>query len=251
MYRGIGTRDTPVSGEITVERDRYRAADMPMPPERFAELLRQRRERPPGELWHHVPSREPAAESSNLAAELLEEARLRSLESGELLLVSEEASLVDLEAAAAAIPTASAMPSTVDADPMTISLAEPRLLCPRMFALAGWVPSLSEHLRMLEGALRGGLAVGQAMLVGHVETLPERVEHLVRLRELRDGAQATGLGGMLMVAVHLAALERMPGTSEMALAAAAAACPADPETDRRHAQAIARLALGPGAVVAL
>ncbi len=230
-------------------RDGPGPADMPMPPDRFAKLARRRKDQPAPDPLQPVPSREPAPASSDLAAELLAESRDRVLESGELLLVSEEASLGDLEAAAAAVPGVASPPLPAEEDPMLVSLAEPRLLCPRLYDIAGWQPPLSEHLRMLEGALRAGLAVGQTMLVGHVETLPERVEHLMRLRELRDAARRTTPAASILVAVREADHAQLPGAGDRAAVVADAARPAVPGADLRHALALARLALGPEAVV--
>ncbi len=235
---------------MTMRRPGPGPDDMPMPPERFAELVRSRQGQPAPDPLQSVPSREPAGASSDLAAELLAESAHRILESGELLLVSEEASLADLEAAAAAVPAAASLPLPAAEDPMLVALAEPRLLCPRLYEVAGWQPPLPEHLRMLEGALRAGLAVGQTMLVGHVETLPERVEHVVRLRELRDAARLAVPTASILVAVQTATAAQIPGDPGRAPAVAESARPGDPDADRRHAEALARLALGPQAVVA-
>jgi len=229
---------------------------MPMPPDRYAELRRRQQEQPAPSPLQAVPLRESPARSSALAAELLAESAHRRLEAGELLLVSEEASLADLEAAAAPIVPAASLPAAAADEPLLADLAAPRLLCPRLYEIAGWSPPLPEHLKLLHGALRAGQVVGQTMLVGHVETWPERVEHLGRLREVVARAgQAGGAGaGSLIVAVAEADLAALPvadpGLAAEAATVAAAGRPPGLQIDRRHALAICRLALGPGAVVA-
>ena len=221
--------------------------DQPMPPERFDELLRERAGRPAPPALHPVPRREPAAVTDPLAAELLAEAAERPLESGELLLVSEDAVLADLEAAAASMATAGALPDPAG-DAALTALAAPRLLSPRLFDVFGWTPPLVEHLRMLEAALRGGMTVTQTMLVGHVETFPERVEHLMRLRSLLE--IAAGTGGGIVLRGELAGPATLPDDGPQMATILADARPSVPDTDVRHARAVARLALGPGVVVA-
>jgi hypothetical protein len=222
---------------------------MPMPADRYAELVQRRERQAARDPLQPVPSRQGVAATSALAAELLGEAAQRPLESGELLLVSEEATVADLEAAAATIAAADGWPEPDPDEPLLADLAAPRLLCPRVFEIANWQPSLAQHLKMVHGALRAGQDVGQTMLVGHVETLPERVEHLGRLKELRDAAARTGQGGgRLVVAVRLAGDADLPGGTA-AGAIVAEARPCDPRDDLRHAVAIARLALGDGGVL--
>ena len=86
------------------------------------------------------------------------------------------------------------------------------------------------------------------MLVGHVETFPERVEHLMRLRNLVVTARVVGGGvGLQVRLVEPGDLPPMTPQLERVLAGAR---PVDPDTDRRHALALARLTLGPGSVLA-
>ncbi len=227
---------------------------MPMPPDRYAELLRQKRQAPGPDPLQPVPSREPIAATTELARRLLAEASARVLESGELLLVSEEAALGDLEAAAARIRPADRLPEPPDEAPLRDLLGAGRLLCPRIWDIFGWQPPLAEHLRLMADLLRGGSVLPQVMLVGHLETFPERVEHLLRLRALAAEAPP----GAVVVAVRLATPADLaaagcgdPSPRAAKLAAILrGARPRVPATDRRHALAVARLALGPAAVVA-
>ena len=221
--------------------------DSPMPPDRFAELVARRGAAARPEPLVPVPVREPATETSELATELLGEAAGRSLESGELLLVSEEATLDDLEAAAAGIAFASELPGVSAADPVLAALSAPRLLSHRVWEALSWQPPLAEHLRLLEAALLTGQVLPQIMLVGHVETFPERVEHLTRLRHLVETARA--VGGGVVLAVRLAESDDLPPATPQLERILAGARPRDHTTDRRHAVALARLTLGPGSTL--
>lgn len=217
--------------------------NMPMPPERFQELMQARQLAPAPDLLVPVDPREPAVASSPLAVELLAETDARPLESGELLLICEETSLPDLESAVAGQAVAEAPTMPTD-EPALAALATPRLFAPRLDAIMGWEPPLAEVLRLLEAALQAGANVHLTMLVGHVEHFPEWVEHLMRLRHLRDEGRGT-----LTVAVALADPAALPAADPRVREIAAAARPADPEVMRRHAVALARLALGAGTVV--
>ncbi len=220
------------------------AGDMPMPPDRFQQLKRARELEPRPDPLHAVERRDPAAETSRLAAELLAEVTSRRLESGELLVLSEEATLPDLEAAGGGIGTIETLPDRVADEPALTALAQPRLLAARVDEIIGWQPPLAEYLRLLEAALRSGMEVAQTMLVGHVETFPERVEHLMRLRHmLEPGA------GRLALAIRLGGAQELPSRDRRIGRVAAAARPADAELEVRHSRALARLALGPGIVV--
>jgi hypothetical protein len=225
---------------------------LPMPLERYQELVARRRAAAPRpEPLQPVPRRDPAASTTALAGELLGEAASRRLESGELLLISEEATLADLEQAAASVAPAAALPALPDSEPLLATLAAPRLLCPRLWEIFDWQPALAEHLRLLEGGLKAGMILPQAMLVGHVETFPERVEHLSRLRQLAHAG--TEQGGAVVMAIHVATAADLAAAVATERAAQftdilAAARPTQPDHDRRHALAIARLALGPGTV---
>jgi hypothetical protein len=227
---------------------------MPMPRERFQELVERRQAGARPDPLLPVPAREPATVTSDLAAVLLAEAASRPLESGELLLVSEEAALVDLETAAARVSLAPAAPGLPADDPVVAELVEPRLLNPRIWEAFAWRPGLAEYLRRLEAVVRAGIVLPQTMLIGHLETFPERVEHLARLRQLATA------GGHLSGGVVLSILQAGPaqladlgqdqdaGTRGRIEAILAGAKPSGADVDRRHALAIARLALGPGAV---
>ena len=217
--------------------------DSPMPPDRFAELVARRSADPRPDPLVSVPVREPATDTSDLAAELLGEAAGRPLESGELLLVSEEATLDDLEAAVAGIASASEMPGISVDDPVLAALTAPRLLSHRIWEALLWQPPLAEHARLLEAAMLAGKVVPQVMLVGHVETFPERVEHLMRLRNLAENAGA--VGGGVVLQVRLAEPGDLPPVTPQLERILADARPVDPDTDRRHALALARLTLGP------
>jgi hypothetical protein len=218
--------------------------DMPMPPDRYQELVRERARAPRPDPLAPVPRRDPAATTSPLAAELLAEAGQRRLESGELLLVSEEAGLVDLEAAAGRVPPAPPRPAAGEpaepaAETMLALLAEPRLFSPRVDAAMGWQPPLAELLRLLGATLQAGHDVRQTMLVGHVETFPERVEHLMRLRHLLEEGR-----GRLALTVAGCDLDTLPDDEPRMREIVRAARPADPSLEVRHARAVAALALG-------
>ena len=147
----------------------------------------------------------------------------------------------------ARVAPAAVVPAAAD-DAMLAALGSPCLLSPRLFAFFGWQPPLAERSRMLDAALRAGATVNVAMLVGHIETYPERVEHLMRLRRLCEDAGTTG--GRLVMSVVEASPQDLPTGDDRLPEILAAARPVDPDTDRRHALALARLALGPGVVVA-
>ena len=237
-----------------MHRDGPDPTGMPMPRERFQELLERRQAGARPDPLLSVPAREPAAVTSDLAAVLLIEAATRPLESGELLLVSEEAALVDLEAAAARVSLAPAAPGLPADDPVVAELVEPRLLNPRIWEAFAWQPGLAEYLHRLEAAVRAGIVLPQTMLIGHLETFPERVEHLARLRQLATAGGQLGGGVILSILqagpVHLADLgqDQDAGARGRVEAILAGARPSGADVDRRHALAIARLALGPGAV---
>lgn len=237
-----------------MHRDSPDPTGMPMPRERFQELVERRQAGARPDPLLPVPAREPATVTSDLAAVLLAEAASRPLESGELLLVSEEAALVDLEAAAARVSLAPVAPGLPADDPVVAELVEPRLLNPRIWEAFAWRPPLAEYLRRLEAAVHAGIVLPQTMLIGHLETFPERVEHLARLRQLATAGGQPGGGVVLSILpagpVHLADLgqDQDAGTRGRIEAILAGARPSGADVDRRHALAIARLALGPGAV---
>lgn len=52
-------------------------------------------------------------------------------------------------------------------------------LCPEKLSGEGW-------LRVMEAAHRAGIKTNATMLYGHIETYEDRVDHLLRLRELQD-----------------------------------------------------------------
>jgi len=229
-----------------MRRDRGQPRDLPMPPDRLGALLARRAAAPRPDPLHPVPSREPATATGDLARILLAEAAQRRLASGELLLVSEEATLADLEAAAARVaPAVAAACAPPGAEPALAALAAPRLWCARVWSVFDWQPPLAEHLRLAAAALSGGMVLEQTMLVGHVETWPERIEHLMRLRDLVD--DLGGRGGRPVRSLRLADPADLPRAAPRR-SIAAAARPAVADHDRRHALAVARLALGPGIV---
>lgn len=230
-----------------MRRDGPDPTDMPMPPDVFAAHARRRGLVPRPDPLHPVPSREPAGETTPLARELLGEAAERPLESGEILLVSEETTLTDLETAAATVAPAGAQPA-VPADPVLAVLAAPRLLSPRIWEVMGWQPPLAEHLRLLETALLAGGTLPQTLLIGHVETLVERVEHLVRLRDLV--AAAAGGDRSIVLEIRQATADELPTATPLLSRILAGARPSEADVDRRHAAAVARLALGSGVVLA-
>ena len=219
------------------------SGDTPMPPERFHQLVQARSLEPRPDLLMDVDPREISDETSPLAAELLGEAAARPLESGELLLICEETTLADLEAAAAVVTLAAPL-ADPDEEPALAALAAPRLFSPRLDDLMDWRPALAEVLRLLEGALQAGAAVPLTMLVGHVETYPEWVEHLMRVRHLRDNGR-----GRVGLTVSLASDDDLTVPDERVVGVARAARPTDVDLMRRHAQALAVLALGSDSVV--
>jgi len=221
------------------------SGDMPMPPDRFQQLIRARELAPPPDPLIAVEPRLPATETTPLATELLGEAGDRPLESGELLLLCEEATLADLEAAAGGARPAADPPDSPADDPVMAALAAPRLYSSRLDQIMAWQPPLAEILRLLEAALQTDQTVTTAMLVGHVETYPERVEHLMRLRHLVDQGR-----GRVVLRVELAQLDGLPSRDRRVRRVAEAARPTDAGLERRHALALARLALGPDAVSA-
>lgn len=219
--------------------------DMPMPPDRYQELVRARQQQPRPDPLLAVERRDPPTATSPLAAEILTEAASRELQSGELLLLSEEATVADLEQAAVALETSGEQPAVPD-DPLLAALVQARLLAARVDEIFGWQPPLAEHMKLLEAALQSGLEVPQTMLVGHVETWPERIEHLMRLRDLAATRQ-----GRILLTIRLATDAELPAGDPRVAKVAEAARPADPELDRRHTHAMARLALGPGRVTTI
>lgn len=68
-------------------------------------------------------------------------------------------------------------------------------------------------LEVMRTAHSVGLKSNATMLYGHVETLAERIDHLVRLRELQD--ETGGFGSFIPLAFHPAntELEHLPGTT--------------------------------------
>jgi hypothetical protein len=80
-----------------------------------------------------------------------------------------------------------------------------------------------------------------------VETFVERVEHLVRLRDL--ARSAAGAGGTLTLTVRQAGPEELPPATPLLERVLADARPGAGDVDRRHARAVAVLALGDGVVL--
>jgi len=68
-------------------------------------------------------------------------------------------------------------------------------------------------LEVMRTAHKVGIKSNATMLYGHIETLEERIDHLVRLRELQD--ETGGFGSFIPLAFHPAntELDELPGTS--------------------------------------
>lgn len=179
--------------------------DVPMPADRFHELL-ARRERAeaaaPPEA--RLPDRElPPAASTPFARELLADSDTRVLEAGELLILFEEAALSDLQAAAGTIAEHAAWPvveppADVVLPPSLADVLLPGawLLSDRVRRLIGRTPSAGAWLKAAAATAGGGLPVSADFVIGHLETFPERLEHLGRLREFHErthGLRAVGL----------------------------------------------------------
>lgn len=179
--------------------------DIPMPEDRWREVV-AKRERAEAAATPEVrrPDRDlPAAESTAFARELLAESSTRVLEAGELLILFEEASLADLLTAAGPI---SVLPAELVVEPppgvvLPSSLTEVLLpgawlLSDRVRRLTGRTPSAGAWLKAAAAAAGGGLPVNADLVIGHLETFPERLEHLGRLREFHQrtrGLRAIGL----------------------------------------------------------
>lgn len=177
--------------------------DVPMPPERFSELLAQR-ERVEASATPSVlqPDRTPPPpQSTEFARLLLGEASSRVLEAGELLVLFEEASLADLVAAAGEILTRPSLPVVepppgVALPPSLLEVLTPGawLLNDRVRRLVGRGPSAGAWLKAAAAAAMGGLPVAADLVIAHLETFPERLEHLGRLREFHE--RTHGLRGV-------------------------------------------------------
>jgi aminodeoxyfutalosine synthase len=68
-------------------------------------------------------------------------------------------------------------------------------------------------LDVMRTAHEAGIKSNATMLYGHVETIEERIDHLIRLRELQD--ETGGFGSFIPLAFHPAhtELEELPGTT--------------------------------------
>ena len=80
------------------------------------------------------------------------------------------------------------------------------LVCDRKISGEKW-------LEVMRIAHKAGIKSNATMLYGHVETLEERIDHLVRLRDLQD--ETGGFGSFIPLAFHPANtdLEELPGTT--------------------------------------
>ena len=80
------------------------------------------------------------------------------------------------------------------------------IVCDKKISGEKWL----EVMRTAHGV---GIKSNATMLYGHVETLEERIDHLVRLRELQD--ETGGFGSFIPLAFHPAntELDKLPGTS--------------------------------------
>jgi aminodeoxyfutalosine synthase len=73
--------------------------------------------------------------------------------------------------------------------------------------------SADRWLEVMEAAHRAGIGTNATMLYGHLETAEERVNHLIRLRELQD--RARGFMAFIPLAFHSAntTLSHLPPTT--------------------------------------
>jgi aminodeoxyfutalosine synthase len=80
------------------------------------------------------------------------------------------------------------------------------LVCDKKISGQGW-------LDVMRTAHEVGIRSNATMLYGHVETIEERVDHLLKLRELQD--ETGGFGSFIPLAFHPANtdLKELPGTS--------------------------------------
>ncbi len=225
--------------------------DIPMPPERWREL-REARERAEAAAAPEArrPDRQPPpAATTAFARELLAESAGRVLEAGELLVLFEEAALADLRVAAGEIPAGAAR-LVVDPPPGVVlpsALAETLepgawLLADRVRRLTGRATSAGAWLRAAAAAAGGGLPVAADMVIGHLETFPERIEHLGRLRELHERT-----GGLRAVGLRACRDRAELGAAPADLKALVPAPPGFLAADLARTAAIARLGL-PAAV---
>ncbi len=81
-----------------------------------------------------------------------------------------------------------------------------RLVCNRKISGQGW-------LDVMRTAHETGLKSNATMLYGHIETVEERVDHLLRLRQLQD--ETGGFGSFIPLAFHPAntRLAHLPGST--------------------------------------
>ncbi len=167
--------------------------ELPMPPDRFHELLARREDETSGEGPRVFPPDRlaPPPTSSAFARTLLDELRTRLPESGELLVLFEEAALADLEAAAGPVPRRPAGPAVATPGDLPLPPAlreivagETWLLSDRARSLLGLTPGTTAWLKAAHDLTRGGVTLGVTLVIGHLEVYPERVELLTHVREL-------------------------------------------------------------------
>ncbi len=81
-----------------------------------------------------------------------------------------------------------------------------RQVCPNKISAQGW-------LDVMRTAHKAGIKSNATMLYGHVETAGERIDHLLRLRELQD--ETGGFGSFIPLAFHPenTKLSELPGTT--------------------------------------
>lgn len=221
--------------------------DVPMEPERFRELVaRRERLEAAAEPDARPPDRAlPPEESTAFARSLLAEASSRTLEAGELLVLFEEAALADLTAATGEIAAGPAVrvvepPQGVVLPPSLLAILEPGawLLSDRVRRLVGRGPSAGAWLKAAAAVAQGGLPVAADLVIAHLETFPERLEHLGRLREFHERTgRLRGLG--LRVCRDPAEL----GAAPAALRSLVPAPPSFLALDLARTAAIARLGL--------
>jgi len=224
-----------------------------MPPERWREQIAKRaRVEAAATPDLRGPDRDaPPPVSTCFARNLLAESSGRTLEAGELLILFEEASLADLTTAAGAIPERVMLPvvdppQDVELPPSLADILLPGawLLSDRLRRLTGRTTTAGVWLRAAAAAAEGGLPVAADMVIGHLETFPERLEHVGRLRELHERT-----AGLRALGLRVCRDPAEMGDAPEALKALVPAPPGFLAVDLARTAAIARLGLPAGVIV--
>lgn len=159
--------------------------DIPMPPDRFAELLARRQQREAAAVPDALPpDRDPPPPvSTPFAQALLAESSRRILEAGELLVLFEEAAVVDLGQAAGPIPRLASWQVLAPPPDVVLPRSLTEVLTPgawllsdRVRRLVGRTPSAGAWLRAAAAVVAGGVPVTADLVIGHLETFPERLD---------------------------------------------------------------------------